>query len=76
MTRVNIYLPDELAAQARAAGLNVSALAREAVRQSLDGRSTNAWLATLRPAPRHRVTHDHVIDALDAVREERSTGRG
>ena len=53
MARVNVYLPDELAERARAAGLNVSGLTREAVRRALDARAVNGWLddlASLKPA--------------------------
>ncbi len=35
MARVNVYLPTDLAHDARAAGLNVSALARAALREVL-----------------------------------------
>jgi len=73
---MNIYLPDELAAEAREAGLNLSAVTQEAVRRSLAARSTDAWLATLRPAPAHRVAHAGALDALDAVREEPPTRHG
>lgn len=76
MARLNIYLPDELAGAAKEADLNLSAVAQEAVRRSLAARSTDAWLATLRPAPPHRVTHDRVLEALDAVRDEPSTRHG
>jgi post-segregation antitoxin (ccd killing protein) len=76
VARLNVYLPDELAAEAREAGLNLSAVTQEAVRRSLGARSTDAWLATLRPPPSHRVTHDSVLDALDAVREEPPTHHG
>ena len=44
MSRVNVYLPDELASEARAAGLNVSALTQAAVRDALAARRTDAWL--------------------------------
>lgn len=51
MTRRNISLPDELDEQARAAGLNVSALARAAILAELDRRSRmarlDAWLDAL-----------------------------
>ena len=70
MARVNVYLPDELAAAARAAGINVSNLAQEAIRQELARRSTDAWLdrvAGLRPTP---VSHRAVLDAVDAARDE------
>lgn len=76
MARLNIYLPDELAANAREAGLNLSALAQEAVKRSLGARSTDAWLATLEPAPSSSVIHDRALEALDAVRDEPSTHHG
>lgn len=76
VARLNVYLPDELAAQAKEAGLNLSAVTQEAVRRSLGARSTDAWLATLRPAPPNRITHDSALDALDAVREEPPTRHG
>ncbi len=76
MARVNVYLPDDLAAAAREAGLNLSAVTQEAVRRSLSARSTDAWLATLRPAPSRRGTHEAVLEALDAVREEQHTRHG
>lgn len=76
MARLNVYLPDELAARARAAGLNLSAVTQEAVRRSLGARSTDAWLVTLRPAPSDPVSHDCVLEALDAVRDEPPTRHG
>ena len=47
VARVNVYLPDELAAEAKRAGLNLSAVTRGAVRRTLAERSTDAWLATV-----------------------------
>ncbi len=76
VTRLNVYLPDELAAKAKEAGLNLSAVTQDAVRRSLAARSTDAWLATLRQTPSHRVTHDDVLEALDAVRDEPPTRHG
>ncbi|MEP6464147.1 MAG: type II toxin-antitoxin system CcdA family antitoxin [Frankiaceae bacterium] len=76
MSRVNVYLPDELAAAARAAGLNLSAVTQEAVQRSLRARSTDAWLATLGPASAHRVDHADVMAALDAIRDEPPTHHG
>jgi post-segregation antitoxin (ccd killing protein) len=73
MARLNVYLPDDLAAAARTAGLNISAVTQEALRRHLDARSTDTWLARLPPAPARRVTHDSAIDALDAVREQPPT---
>lgn len=69
MSRVNVYLPDDLAEAARAAGLNVSAIAQEALRDRLRASGTTAWLAGLPLLADARVTHDQVVAALDEVRE-------
>ena len=75
MPRVNIYLPDDLAAAVRTAGINLSSLTQDAIRRELAGRTTDAWLASLDPAP-SRVSHDEALAALDAAREERATRHG
>lgn len=75
MTRVNVYLPDDLAAAAKQAGLNLSAVTQEAVRRFLTVRSTDAWLATLRRTAQP-VTHEGALEALDAVRDEPVTRHG
>ena len=75
MPRVNVYLPDDLATAARAAGLNLSSLTQEAIRRELAGRTTDAWLATLDPAP-SQVSHTEALAALDATREEPATRHG
>ncbi|WP_425358537.1 type II toxin-antitoxin system CcdA family antitoxin [Acidimicrobium ferrooxidans] len=75
VARVNVYLPDDLAAQARKAGLNLSAVTQEAVRRSLASRSTDAWLATL-ASPIARVSHERALAALDAARDEAPTRHG
>ena len=62
MARMNIYLPDDLAAEARAAGLNISALARAAVEAELARSSTDEWL--------ERALALVPIEALDAARED------
>jgi post-segregation antitoxin (ccd killing protein) len=76
VARLNVYLPDDLAAAAKRAGLNLSAVTQEAVRRSLDAGSTDAWLATLGTAPSVQVDHDSSLAALDAVRDEASTRHG
>ncbi|MCP9491783.1 MAG: type II toxin-antitoxin system CcdA family antitoxin [Solirubrobacteraceae bacterium MAG38_C4-C5] len=76
MARVNVYLPDDLAAEAKEADLNLSAVTQEAVRRSLGARSTDSWLAKLRSASPHGVTHETALDALDGVREEPPTRHG
>lgn len=75
MPRVNIYLPEDLAAAVRAAGINLSSLTQEAIRLELAGRTTDAWLATLDPGP-SPVSHDDALAALDAAREEPPTRHG
>ena len=75
MPRVNIYLPDDLAAAVRAAGLNLSSLTQQAIRRHLAGRTTDAWLATLDPTPAP-VTHDDALAALDAARDVPATRHG
>ena len=77
VTRLNVYLPDDLAAEAKQAGLNLSAVTQEAVRRSLAVRSTDAWLTALASATSsERVPHDRAVEALDAVRDEAPTRHG
>jgi post-segregation antitoxin (ccd killing protein) len=77
VARLNVYLPDDLAAEAKKAGLNLSAVTQEAVRRSLTSRSTDSWLATLAPgASSERVSHDRALAALDAARDEAPTRHG
>ena len=75
MPRVNVYLPDELTAAARAARLNLSSLTQEAIRRELAARTTDDWLATLDPV-QTPVPHDTALAALVAVREEPATRHG
>jgi post-segregation antitoxin (ccd killing protein) len=70
VARVNVYLPDDLAAEAKEAGLNLSAVTQEAVRRTLEVRSMQAWLETLGS---HGVSHETALAALDDVREEPTT---
>ncbi len=76
VARLNIYLPAGLAEQAKAAGLNLSAVTQEAVRRTLAARSTDSWLSTLRATSADPVSHNMALDALDAVRDEPSTRHG
>jgi Post-segregation antitoxin CcdA len=76
VARLNVYLPDELAAQAKRAGLNLSAVTQEAVRQTLATKSTDSWLSTLPTEPHGAVPHGRALDALDAARDEAPTRHG
>lgn len=69
MARVNIYLPDDLAAAAREAGLNVSAVTRQALADALSARATDAWLETLELGS-SEVTREQTLAAVDAYRDE------
>jgi len=69
MARLNVYVPDELAERAKAAELNVSALAQAAIADELQRRATNSWLQAL-PKPRREVPHSAALAALDEVRSE------
>lgn len=69
MARLNVYVPDELAEQARTRGLNVSALTQAAISEELARTSLSAWLDSL-PALSRSVDHDAVIAALTGARDE------
>ena len=73
MARVNIYLPDDLAAEAKAAGLNVSQVAQEALRHEVRQRQIGEWVARVRKRAPTSVKHEQVIEALYAVRDEMGT---
>jgi post-segregation antitoxin (ccd killing protein) len=70
MARVNVYLPDDLADEARAAGLNVSQLTQEALRRALAAHQASAWLDRVRRLPSADIGHDEVLEAIDAARAE------
>jgi post-segregation antitoxin (ccd killing protein) len=70
MARVNVYLPDQLASEARAAGLNISRVAQEALSDSLAHEATDRWLDRLAALPRTDVPHASVLQALDEGRSE------
>jgi hypothetical protein len=70
MARVNVYLPDDLADRARAAGLSISAVTQDALRSALAVSDVDRWLDRLDRLPSHEVTDQAVIESLDAVRDE------
>ncbi len=76
MARVNVYLPDDLAAEAREAGLNVSAITQDALRDALAGRRTSAWLEKVRKLRPAGVSHEEAMDALHAARDELGASGG
>lgn len=76
MARVNVYLPDDLAAAARAADLNVSRITQVALTAALGERDTNRWLDSIVRMQPTGVTHGDALAALHAGRDEmgRPTG--
>jgi len=70
MARVNVYLPDELAREARAAGLNISGFTQAALSGALACSETDRWLDRLERLPRAGIPHTSVIMAIDAARAE------
>jgi post-segregation antitoxin (ccd killing protein) len=76
MARVNVYLPDELATGARSAGLNVSALTQDAVRQALATRQTDAWLDGLVEVKGPAVDVRAILASAREAKDELEQGRG
>ncbi len=70
MARVDVSLPDELAEEAKAAGLNISKVTREALRAVLTATRTDRWLddvSRLRPTG---ASHADVVHAAAGAKEE------
>ena len=74
MARVNVYLPDDLAEASRAAGLNVSRIAQDALRAALDAVATRTWIDEVRALPSTGVSHEDALDAVRAARDELDDG--
>lgn len=70
MARVNVYLPDDLAAEARAAGLNVSNLTQQALRSALAASRVDKWLDGVTAVTPLGIGHDAVTKAMDAAKDE------
>ncbi len=76
MVRVNVYLPDELAREARAARLNVSGLTQDAVRRALAARRTDTWLREVVEMKRTDVEVSAVLAAVRDALDDLERGRG
>jgi post-segregation antitoxin (ccd killing protein) len=75
MAKMTVYLPDDLAAVARAEHLNVSAITQEAIRERLRLHSLRDWLDSLPgPGAGRSVSHDDVIAAVQQAREDFGVG--
>ena len=74
MARVNVYLPDELAAQAREAELNVSGLTQAAIQRELDRQSLDSWLDEVAALPPTGIDDEAVLEAVRAAKDELEFG--
>ena len=70
MARVNVYLPDDLAAAAKAADLNVSSLTQDALRKALAASDLDRWLADLDRVDPVEVDGAAVKSAIAAAKDE------
>jgi post-segregation antitoxin (ccd killing protein) len=70
MARVNVYLPDDLADQAKDAGLNVSSLTQGAVRSALSASKTEEWLTQVGALSPTGTTHDAVMTAVSEAKDD------
>jgi hypothetical protein len=70
MARVNVYLPDDLADEVKAADINVSAVSQAALREVLAARRVDAWLDDVGRLPPIDVPHDVVLAAVAAAKDE------
>ena len=75
MGRINVYLPDDLAAEARSADLNVSAITQAAVREALAALKTDAWLDSLLEIRTRPVDVARVLDSVREARDDLERGR-
>lgn len=74
MSRVNVYLPDELAEEAKKAGLNISSLTQEAIRSSLAAQNLARWQQRVAELDSPGVSHRRVIDAVKSAKDELDGG--
>lgn len=70
MARVNVYLPDELADAARRAHLNISSVTQRALQRELKRADLATWLDEVAALPPIAVSHEEVLAAVDAARED------
>jgi post-segregation antitoxin (ccd killing protein) len=70
MARVNVYLPDDLAAEAKTAGLNVSNLTQEALRNALAASRIDEWLDNVAAMRVLGISHRVVASAVTAAKDE------
>lgn len=70
MVLVSLHLPDDLVEQARAADLDISGLAQDAIRRALDVHAVNEWLDDLASLPSLDIDPVIVKEAVRAAKDE------
>lgn len=70
MARVNVYLPDDLAAETKAAGLNVSQITQEALKRELQSERMTAWIAEVRELAPIKIDRQIVLDAIRGAKDD------
>jgi len=70
MSRVNVYLPDDLADEAKRAGLNISSLTQDAIRSSLASKDLALWQQRVAELESADVSHSKVIEAVNSAKDE------
>lgn len=74
MSRVNVYLPDDLADEAKRAGLNISSLTQEAIRSSLAKQNLARWQQRVAELDSPGISHKKAIDAVRSAKDEFEDG--
>ena len=74
MARVNVYLPDDLAAEAKAAGLNVSKVTQKALRSALAAGRVDEWLDDIASLRQLGISHRAVAAAVAAAKDDLDGG--
>jgi post-segregation antitoxin (ccd killing protein) len=70
MARVNVYLPDDLADEAKSVGLNVSRLTQEALRSALAANRIDEWLDEIESMRSTGISHDAVAAAVSGAKDD------
>ena len=74
MSRVNVYLPDDLAEEAKKAGLNISSLTQDAILSSLAAQNLTRWQQRVAKLHSPGVSHAKVIAAVQSAKDELESG--
>lgn len=60
----NVYLPDDLAGEAKKAGLNISSLTQDAIRSALSAQKLTLWQQQVSELGPPGISHESVIEAV------------